>query len=57
MLINVRFDSFFSGFVLSLNWIQVFFILIESVLSPSWIQVFFILIEGLCLGLGEFYGI
>jgi len=32
---------FFSGYVLSL----------------SWIQVSFILIEGVCLGLGEFYGI
>jgi len=28
-----------------------------SVLSPSWIQVFFILIDGVCLGLGEFYGL
>ena len=28
-----------------------------SVLSPSWIQVSFILIEGVCLGLGEFYGL
>ena len=28
-----------------------------SVLSPSWIQVSFILIDGVCLGLGEFYGL
>ena len=28
-----------------------------SVISLSWIQVFFILIEGVCLGLGEFYGL
>ena len=47
----------FSGSVLSLSCIQVFFILIEDVLSPSWIQVFFILIEGVCLRLGEFYGL
>jgi len=26
-------------------------------LSPSWIQFSFILIEGVCLGLGEFYGL
>ena len=47
----------FSESVLSLNWIQVSFMLIEGVLSPSWIQVSFILIEGICLGLGEFYGL
>ena len=28
-----------------------------SVLSPNWIQVSFILIDGVCLGLGEFYGL
>jgi len=28
-----------------------------SILSPSWIQVSFNLIEGVCLGLGEFYGL
>jgi len=28
-----------------------------SILSPSWIQVSFILIDGVCLGLGEFYGL
>ena len=43
--------------VLSSNWIHIFFILIESVLSSSWIQVSFILIEGVCSGLGEFYGL
>ena len=48
---------FFSGSVLSPNLIQDSFILIESVLSPSWIQVSFILIEGVCLELGEFYGL
>ena len=48
---------FFSGFVLSLSWIQISFILIERVLSLSWIQVSFILIEGVCLELGEFYGL
>ena len=47
----------FPRYALSLSWIQVSFILIESVLSPSWIQVFFILIKGACLGLGEFYGL
>ena len=47
----------FSGYVLSLSWSQVFFIVIEGILSPSWIQVSFILIEGVCLGLGEFYGL
>ena len=47
----------FSGSVLSPNWIQVSFILIEGVLSLSWIQVFFILIEERCLGLREFYGL
>ena len=26
-------------------------------MSPSWIQVSFILIEGVCLGVGEFYGL
>ena len=36
---------------LSPNWIQVFFILIEGVLSLSWI------LEGVCLKLGEFYGL
>jgi len=40
-LINVGFAVSFSG----------------SVLSLSWIQVFFILIEGVCLGLEEFYGL
>ena len=45
----------FCGFVLSLSWIQVFFILTEGVLNPSWIQVFVILIEGVYSGLGEFY--
>ena len=44
----------FSGSVLSPNWIQVSFTLIEDVLSLSWIQVLFILIERVCLGLGEF---
>ena len=48
---------FFSEFVLSLNWIQVFFIVIEGVLSPGWIQILFILIERVCLELGEFYGL
>ena len=47
----------FSGSVLSPNWIQVSFTLIEDVLSLSWIQVLFILIERVCLGLGEFYGL
>ena len=56
-LINVGFGSFLFGSVLSPNWIQVSFILIEGVLSPSWIQVFFILIEGRCLGLRELYGL
>ena len=28
-----------------------------SVLSSNWIQVSFILIEGVCLVLGEFYGL
>ena len=50
-------DLTVSGSVLSPNWIQVFYILIEGVLSPSWIQVFFILIERICLRLGEFYGL
>ena len=40
---------FFSGYVLSPSWIQVSFILIESVSSLSWIQVSFILIERVCL--------
>ena len=47
----------FSGFVLSLIWIQVSFILIEGILSLSWIQVSFILIKGICLGVGEFYSL
>ena len=48
---------FFSEFILSPSWIQVFFILIEGVLSLSWIQVFFILIDEVCLGVEEFYGL
>jgi len=46
----------FYEFVLSPNWIQVSFILIEGVLSLSWIQIFFIF-EEICLELGEFYGL
>jgi len=56
-LINVRFDSFFPGSVLSPSWIQVSFILIEGILSPSWIQVFFILIERVCLRVGVLWSI
>jgi len=29
----------------------------RSILSLSWIQLSFILIDGVCLGLGEFYGL
>jgi len=48
--------AIFLGSVLSLNWIQVSFNLIEGVLSLNWIHVSFILIERVCLVLGEFYG-
>ena len=51
------FAVFFSGSVLSLSWIQVFFILIKGGLSLNWLQISFIQIEGVFLGLGEFYGL
>jgi len=48
---------FFSGSVFESELDSSSFTLIEGVLSPSWIQVSFILIEGVCLKLGELYGL